>query len=115
MNNKVVPWIGGAVALVIAIVSLVLALSYRSQADQVSNQLQQVTRQLQSVQSAEQLATRTAQQASNARLGLCWNATTDNSTFDVQSLQFEPPILSGGVYSCPSGLTFVSVAPAAGN
>lgn len=115
MTSKAVPWAGGAVALVVAIVSLVLALSYRSQANQVSNQLQQVNRQLQSVQSAEQLASRTAQQASNARLGLCWNATTDNTTFDVQSVQFQSPIVSGGVYSCPSGLTFVSVAPVAGS
>ncbi len=97
-----------AVALVVAVVCIVLVLSYRSQE-------QAVTRQLLQVEQAQQQASKTAQQASTARLGICWNSTTDNTTFDVQSIQLASPVVTGGVYQCPSGMNFVSVVPATGS
>ncbi len=113
--NDRIAWVAGAVAFVVAVMAIVLALQYRGQENTVNTELQQVTHQLQTVQSAEQVAARTAQQASTARLGLCWNTTTDQTTFDLQNLQLASPVISGGVYQCPSGMSFVSVVPAAGS
>jgi Flp pilus assembly protein TadB len=107
VKSKVTAFIASAVAFIVALVAVALTLSYRSQD-------QQITRQLQQVETAQQAASKTAQQASTARLGVCWSSTTDSTTFDVQSVQFQAPVLAGGVYSCPSGMTFVSVVPVSG-
>lgn len=99
--------IAAIVGAVVVVVCIVLTLQYRSQE-------QSIVRQLQQVQLEQQQAARTAQQANNARLGVCWSSTQDNATFDVQSIQLSSPVVSGGVYQCPSGETFVSVVPAQG-
>ncbi len=96
-----------AVAVVIAVVCLVLVFSYRSTQSAVTHQLQQV-------EQAQEQASKTSQQANSARLGICWSSTEDSSTFDVQSVQIESPIVSGGVYQCPTGTNFVSVVPVSG-
>lgn len=114
-NSKLPVLIVSAVAAVVAIVAIVLAVSYRSQENSVTNQLRQVTNQLGRLEQAQQTAARTSQEASTARLGLCWSSSVDNSTFDVQSVQLASPVVAGGVYECPTGMTFVSVVPAAGS
>lgn len=110
MNNKVAIVIAAAAA-VVAVVCLVLVLNYKSTESAVTRQLQQVE---QAQQRAQVAAARTAQQADDARLGICWSSTEDSSTFDLQSLEVESPILSGGVYQCPTGTNFVSVVPVSG-
>ena len=99
--------IGAAVGAAVVVVCIVLTLQYRSQE-------QSVVRQLQQVELEQQQVARTAQQASGARLGVCWSSTQDSTTFDIQSIQLSSPVVSGGVYQCPSGETFVSVVPAQG-
>jgi hypothetical protein len=99
--------IGGIVAAVAVIVCIVLAVLYHSQEDTLSRQLAQVEQQ-------QAQAAKTSQQANTARLGICWSSTEDSSTFDLQSVQIESPIVAGGVYQCPSGTNFVSVVPVSG-
>jgi len=99
--------IGGIVGAVAIIVCVVLAVEYHSQADSMSRQLARV-------EQAQEQAARTADQANSARLGICWSSTEDSSTFDLQSVQIESPIVAGGVYQCPSGTNFVSVVPVSG-
>jgi type II secretory pathway pseudopilin PulG len=114
MNNKAAIFVTAA-AVAIAVACLVLVLGYRSSESTVTRQLQQAQRALTQVELAQQQAARTAAQASGARLGVCYNTTTDESTFDLQTLNLASPVESGGVYQCPSGMTFVSVVPAAGS
>jgi|SRR5579859_738855 len=51
-----------------------------------------------------------------ARLGICWEATDSTSlqalSYDaIAYMDIEPAIVSDGVYTCPQGMTFVSVVP----
>lgn len=106
-TGKTLAIIAAIVGAVVVVVSIVLTLEYRSQE-------QSVVRQLQQLQLDQQQAARTAQQANGARLGVCWSSTQDGNTFDVQSISLSSPVLSNGVYQCPSGENFVSVVPAQG-
>jgi len=94
-------------ALAVAILCLVVVLKCRSQEISVTRQLRQVER-------VQRQVARTAAQVSTARLGVCWSSTTDSSIFGVPNISLESPVLSGGVYRCPSGMTFVSVVPVTG-
>lgn len=114
MSNKPA-FIATAAALAVATVGLVLVLGYRSSENAVSRQLEQVTQRLQTVEQAQVQAAKTSQQASTARLGICWSSTIDNTTGDVAYVQVASPVVAGGVYQCPSGMNFVSAVPAAGS
>lgn len=51
-----------------------------------------------------------------ARLGICWQ-TQDNAQLDqmsfpaIESLTIQSAVFANGVYTCPQGMTFVSVVP----
>jgi len=94
-------------ALAVAVLCLVVVLKCRSQ--EIT-----VTRQLRQVQQAQRQISRTAARVSTVRLGVCWSSTTDSSIFGLPNISLESPVLSGGVYRCPSGMTFVSVVPVTG-
>lgn len=55
-----------------------------------------------------------SQTAQTARLGICygdtWGTTTDGTSY-VTTVSIASPVLSGGVFECPQGLTFASVVP----
>jgi len=96
-----------AAALAVAVVCLVVVLKCRSQ--EIT-----VTRQLRQVEQMQQNVAKTAAKVSAVRLGVCWSSSTDSSIFGLPNISLESPVLSGGVYRCPSGMTFVSVVSANG-
>ena len=56
--------------------------------------------------------------AQTGRFGVCWSApeftqtwTDGSSSTWVSGVSIDQPILSGGVYTCPQGDTFVSIVP----
>jgi len=102
------------VAIIAAIVAIILMLGYRSNENTLDGQLRTVDNQLVHVEQQQQAAAKTASSANRARLGICWSSTQDSSTFDIESVDIESPILQGGVYACPSGTNFVSVVPVNG-
>lgn len=105
---------GLGIALVAVIVCLVLVLSYRGQVNGYRSQISTVDQQLAALRSEEQQAAKTASQANNARLGVCYSTQRDSVTYDINDVSLQPPVVSGGVYQCPSGMNFVSVVPVQG-
>jgi hypothetical protein len=57
----------------------------------------------------------TGRNAQTARLGICWNASYQNSggVTWVNAITLSPASLVGGVYVCDQG-TFVSIVPSPG-
>jgi hypothetical protein len=100
-------WIGVIIGVVALIAAIVVVINDHSQTTSVRAELTQLEQQQSQLQAAE----RTAKSASTARLGICWQSTQDSSTFDISQITIDSPVESGGVYSCPSGQTFVSVVP----
>jgi type II secretory pathway pseudopilin PulG len=100
-------WIGIVIAVAALIVAVVLVVSQRDQTGGLRSELAQ----LQARQSALQAAQTAARNASNARLGVCWETSMDPSTGDIDAVTIDPPVKTGGVYACPSGQSFVSVVP----